>query len=101
MEAFHPEPMGGFFVARAIAEIFSGSQPGYAFKQATLNPVNPGNMADPNEEEIIRFLSRERSVNSKKGIVDKSGKDYIYFAQPIVTKKGCLKCHGATQIGGP
>ena len=72
---------------------FRAPNPGYAFKQATLNPVNPGNVADPDEEKIIRFLSRERSVKSKRGIVDKSQKDYIYFAQPIVTKKECLKCH--------
>ena len=93
-DKFHPEIMGGFFVARAIAENFGKNQPGYSFKQATLNPVNIENMADYDEEGIIRKLEANRSLKSDQGILKKNGGRYFFIAKPVSTQKGCLKCHG-------
>ena len=60
---FHPEIMGGFFVARAISDTFAKAQPGYTFKQATLDPVNPSNKADTRETDIIKaFDSNSQST---------------------------------------
>lgn len=91
---FHPEIMGGFFVARAIAERFGENQPGYRFKQATLNPVNLENMADYKEEQIIRFLAENRELSHKQGIMEDNNQRYFYIAKPVVAQKGCLMCHG-------
>lgn len=91
---FHPEIMGGFFVARSIAENFGKNQPGYSFKQATLNPVNRENMANYDEEAIITNLESNRSLSLAQGILDKNNQRYFYIAKPVVAKKDCLKCHG-------
>ena len=98
---FHPELMGGFFVARSIADQFSKKQPGYSFKQATLDPVNSQNRADRKEREIISFLSQNRNIKMKKGMIEKNGHKYYYIAQPVVAKKQCLKCHGRRETALP
>ena len=92
--SFHPELMGGFYVAKAIADNFSDNQAGYTFKQATLDPVNPENLADAQEREIIRLFSADRDSMIQKGVMEKNRKNFIYIAQPVIAKKGCLKCHG-------
>lgn len=93
-QSFHPELMGGFFIARAIADIFAQSQPGYSFKQAAINPVNEKNLADPEERKIIRYFSENPGVKRKKGVIKKKGKSFFYAAQPVIVRKGCLQCHG-------
>lgn len=92
---FHPEIMGGFFVARAIAETFAESQPGYSFKQATINPVNPHNAANDNETKIIHQMNENRSQTVWQGLTEKEDQKYFYIAKPVVAKKGCLACHGS------
>ena len=99
--SFHPEIMGGFFVARSIAEEFSKNQPGYRFKQATLDPVNHQNRADHQEKEIIKYFSANRNIKIKKGMMEKNGQKYYYIAQPVVAQKQCLKCHGRIENALP
>lgn len=94
-KSFHPELMGGFFVARAIAEKFAERQPGYTFKQATVNPVNPMNKADRQELEIIEGFATNPELEMKKGVLEKMGRQYFFIAKPVMVKKGCLKCHGS------
>ncbi len=91
---FHPEIMGGFFVARAISETFAKDQPGYSFKQATIDPVNRQNAANVQEQEIIRKMAFERQQAIWQGIVEKEQERYFYIAKPVVAQKSCLKCHG-------
>jgi protein-histidine pros-kinase len=91
--SFYPELMGGFFVARAISDLFASAQPGYSFKQAALDPINANNLATLEEVEIIKYLAENRNVKAKKGIMEKNGQKYFYVAHPVVVKKDCLKCH--------
>ena len=70
---YHPELMAGFYVARAVADIFSGSQPGYSFKQACPNPMHPQNAADAQEMEIVEYFSANRGTKLKSGIMEKRG----------------------------
>ncbi len=93
-DSFHPELMGGFFIARAISDIFSTSQPGYSFKQAALNPVNKQNKADRQEQEIIQYFSDNISEQKKSGVIEKGEKSFFYVAQPVRAGNKCLKCHG-------
>lgn len=93
-DSFHPELMAGFYVVRAIADIFSGSQKGYAFKQATLDPILPQNQSDPQETEIIEYFKLNRTVEIKKGMMNKDGREFFYIARPVVNKESCNRCHG-------
>lgn len=92
--SFHPELMGGFFIARAISDIFSQSQPGYSFKQAALNPVNKQNKADSQEQGIIKYFNDNIREKKKSGLIEKGGKKFFFVAQPVRAGKKCLKCHG-------
>ena len=100
-DVFHPELMGGFFVARAIGEIFSDYQPGYYFKQAALNPVNPINQATMQEAEIIKYFSAHPDQKLKKDIIEQYDGTYIYTAYPIIAQQGCLMCHGQKDAALP
>ncbi len=93
-DQFHPEIMGGFFVARAIADEFSRTQPGYEFKQATLDPINPANKADALERNIIKKFIFNPGEKLQKGVLQRGNSKYFYLARPVVARKNCLLCHG-------
>ncbi|WP_029916045.1 c-type heme family protein [Pelobacter seleniigenes] len=94
-DRFYPELMSGFVSARGTFEIFHKSYPGYIFKQATLDPLNPYNKADPNEVELIKNFQANPALKSSEGHIVKDGTEVFYFAQPIkVDSKNCLHCHG-------
>ena len=59
----------------------------------SLNPIRPENAPDPWETEALRaFNSGETEVSSVEEI---EGKDYMRLMRPLITEKGCLKCHAA------
>jgi HAMP domain-containing protein len=92
---FHPEIMGGFFVARSISDSFARSQPGYSFKQATVDPVNSSNKADAQEIKVINAFNLNPDLPLQKGIITRDNAQYFYLARPVVAKKSCLLCHGS------
>jgi len=93
-DSFHPELMAGFYVTRAIADIFSENQKGFSFKQATLNPILPQNKSNSQETEIINYFKENRDVILKKGSLLQNDSEVFYVARPVINKKGCNKCHG-------
>ncbi len=94
-DRFYPELMSGFVTARGTFELFQEAYPGYIFKQATLDPLNPSNKADREERALIENFQRNSSLKSSEGKLVRGGTDFFYFAQPIKTdSKGCLTCHG-------
>ena len=94
-DRFYPELMSGFVTARGTFEIFNKSYPGYIFKQATIDPLNPYNKADQDERKMIDEFRRNPGMKSSEGHLVKNGEEVFYFAQPIsIDSKGCLTCHG-------
>lgn len=93
-DSFHPELMAGFYVVRAITDIFSQNQEGYSFKQATINPILPQNKSNPQETEIIHYFKENRDVLLKEGSLSQNNNEVFYIARPVINKKGCNKCHG-------
>jgi len=94
-DRFYPELMSGFVSARGTYELFKKTSPEYTFKQATIDPLNPTNRADPNEVEFIRQFASNPAMKSSEGRIVKNGEEVFYFAKPIkVSKVGCLSCHG-------
>ena len=97
-EEFIPELMSSFAVVRGVFSSFSKIAPNYIFKQATKNPLVPGNKADSQELEIIKQFQENQKLASSEGQIMKNDSTYYYFAQPIhVRDKGCLECHGDPQ----
>ncbi|MFZ3136282.1 MAG: DUF3365 domain-containing protein [Thermodesulfovibrionales bacterium] len=57
----------------------------------SLNPIRPENAPDPWETEALRAFGRgEAEINSVKEI---EGKKYMRLMRPLITEKGCLRCH--------
>ncbi len=94
-DRFYPELMSGFVTARGTFELFHKNYPGYIFKQATLDPLNPYNRADAQEQDLINRFKDDPALKSIEGRVNKNGDEVFYFAQPIkVDAQSCLRCHG-------
>jgi len=57
----------------------------------SLDPVRPENAADPWETEALESFDRgEKEAISVENI---GGEPYLRFMRPMITEKGCLKCH--------
>ena len=65
------------------------------YKMAAVNPRNPVNKADAQEEKLIRMFNENKEIKDYREIVRIKGKDYLYVALPfLVNQEKCLKCHG-------
>ncbi|MET0012248.1 MAG: PAS domain S-box protein [Sedimenticola sp.] len=58
----------------------------------SLKPLNPDNAADPWETQALE--SFEQGAKEAFEITDIGGQPHLRLMRPMVTKKGCLKCHG-------
>jgi len=57
----------------------------------SLNPIRPENAPDPWETEALRAFGRgENEINS---VEDIQSKKYMRLMRPLITEKGCLRCH--------
>lgn len=92
---FIPELMSRFVVKRMEYDLFSETQKGYQFKQATVDPLWPDNKADADELKIIQYFASNPSAKDKEGVVEKNGEQFFYAAKPVkIDKEFCLDCHG-------
>jgi signal transduction histidine kinase len=57
----------------------------------SLNPVRPGNAADPWEAAALRAF--EGGGGERNSVESMGGKDYLRLIRPLVTETGCLQCH--------
>ncbi|MGK5092540.1 response regulator [Deltaproteobacteria bacterium TL4] len=57
----------------------------------SINPIRPENKADAWETEALR--SFEKGKTEVSSIVSVKGRLYMRLMRPLVTEKGCLKCH--------
>ena len=93
-DRFYPEIMSGFVMTRGVWEIFEKRFPGYKFKQATIDPLYPPNKADTDELALIKMFEGSKGKKNTEGTMVKNGKQFYYFARPIVVTEKCLRCHG-------
>lgn len=57
----------------------------------SLKPVNPSNKPDEWEKKALkRFENGEKEIY---GVEEVEGKKYLYYMQPLMTEKACLRCH--------
>lgn len=57
----------------------------------SLNPVRPENKADPWETEALKAMRTDPSLKST--VEEREGGAYLRAMLPLITEKGCLKCH--------
>ena len=93
-DRFYPELQSGFGITRKTLDLIKAEALyGFQFKQASLVPHHPPNMADKFEKGVIKqFKANKKSEMS--GMMEKKGNPFYYRARPIkMAGKGCLGCH--------
>jgi signal transduction histidine kinase/DNA-binding response OmpR family regulator len=84
------------FSARQVFQQFRNS-PEYSsffYKEATPNPTNPQDNADPFEADLFKQFQQQPELNTLSGYRMIAGKRMYYTARPLVMKEvTCLQCH--------
>ena len=93
---FIPETVPAYS-AREVFERLrrSGDYSQYLYKEATLNPTNPRDLADPFEAALVAEFRANSALDQLTGFTERDGQHVFYNARPLsVTSPTCLNCHG-------
>lgn len=85
------------FSAREVFETFRENEEyrTFFYKEATLNPTNPRDLADPFEVELVNEFREDSGLTELSGFRTLNGEEVFYTARPLaVGSEGCLRCHG-------
>lgn len=85
------------FSAREVFEEFRRYEGynGFFYKEATLNPTNPRDLADDFEAELVNRFRTEAELEELSGFRTLNGEEMFYTARPLaVGSDACLRCHG-------
>jgi len=91
---FHSAGFSGIVATALIAEKFGDLQPTYYIKNVSDNPLNPKNIPQPFEKELLDRFRADRGLDEATEIGTISGRRMLVSAAPKVSKKGCQRCHG-------
>lgn len=83
------------FSAREVFETLR-SNPQYAsylYKEASDNPTNPRNLADPFEEELLNQFRADSTLKEQSGFTERDGQSLYYSARPLTVSESCMACH--------
>ena len=90
---FLPETVPAFAATETLARL-AAKQPGYSYKEATLNPTNLRDQPTDWEREIVNRFRAEPTTAELSGEVSTDHGDLFYVARPIrITNPACLACH--------
>jgi protein-histidine pros-kinase len=96
MRTFLPQSLPAF----AATETFKAlreQHPEYSYKEAVLNPTNPGNKALDWEADIISEFRNEPQRKDFRGSRETPVGKALYLARPIRITEGCLHCHSTPE----
>ncbi|KAI9132029.1 DUF3365 domain-containing protein [Acaryochloris sp. CCMEE 5410] len=93
-QIFHPPAVSSTVATKKVSGHFLKVQPDYYIKVASDNPLNPDNLPQPLEEEILETFRKDRDLKDliREGKIE--GNNYLVSSRPSVSKDSCLKCHG-------
>ncbi|MEM1240645.1 MAG: DUF3365 domain-containing protein [Cyanobacteria bacterium P01_H01_bin.26] len=100
---FIPETVPAFS-ARTVFEEFRTPDrySDFSYKEATLNPTNPEDLADEFEADIVNQFRNDSELTELKGYRNVEGKKLLYISHPLkVTQESCLACHGRPSAAPP
>ncbi len=91
------EAMSTTYISTRIMARFAESMPNYTYRRASLNPHNPGNMADPFEEEMLDWFEEDPNRLFWQGVVKKNGESFFISIIPEYFEASCIRCHGKAE----
>jgi HAMP domain-containing protein len=90
---FLPETVPAFAATETLARL-AAKQPGYSYKEATLNPTNLRDKPVPWEKDVVDRFRAQPTTTELSGEVSTAKGDFFYVARPIrITNPACLACH--------
>ena len=82
------------FAATETFERFRKNFPNFKYKEAVLDPTNPRDLANKQEQGIIAKFVENPSLQDNSGELYRNQSRYYYVARPIQIKNpACLVCH--------
>jgi Protein of unknown function (DUF3365) len=98
---FHPQAVS-FFAAIEILTDLLKRNPEYSYREATLNPTNPRDLASDWERYVIDKFRSGAVQNEFVGRFELPSGASLFLAHPMrVDKVGCLECHSTPDKAPP
>lgn len=96
-EEFLPQTVPAFAATETLSAL-QKKYPQYSYKEATLNPTNLRNKADPWEAKIVEAFRSDPGMAELNGVRSaRYGTSSLYVARPIkVNNAACLACHSTS-----
>ena len=89
------------YSAHSYVERLRADHPALVYREATLNPTNPGDRVTDWEADIVNQFRSNASLKEITGERNTPLGPTLYLARPIkVSSPACLQCHG-TAAGAP
>jgi PAS domain S-box-containing protein len=82
------------FVTHGIFKFFNQGNPGFSYRQPTLNPLNDDHIPTQFEYGLIKRFQNSVQLTELSGFVKIDDKEKYYFAKPVFVEEECLSCHG-------
>lgn len=94
---FHPAAIPSFAANQTMKYLQEG-YPGQLYREASLNPTNPANLAKGWEVEAIKHFQNSPAVRLTTITTDENGQTLLHYARPIrVSSPTCLNCHSTPE----
>lgn len=93
-QIFYSPSFSGIVATSRVANYLKEEQPQYYISNSSDNPLNPGNMAEGLELELLNTFRNNRTIESINTTGRIEGRNYLVSSAPKISKKGCLRCHG-------
>lgn len=96
-DAFIIEAMSTTYISTNIMERFAKSMPNYIYRRASVNPLNPRNLATLFEEEMLDWFEEDSKRSFWQGVVKKDGESFFISMVPDYFSQPCIRCHGKVE----
>ena len=91
-----------FYAATEAFNFLRVQYPGFAYKEAALNPTNPRDRTTDWESDIVNFFRDDPSKAELAGRRDTPAGSSLYLSTPIrADSDSCLGCHGPAEKAPP
>ena len=91
-----------FYAATEAFNFLRVQYPGFAYKEAALNPTNPRDRTTDWESDIVNFFRDNPSKAELAGCRDTPAGSSLYLSTPIrADSDSCLGCHGPAEKAPP
>ncbi|MGA7934409.1 MAG: DUF3365 domain-containing protein [Kovacikia sp.] len=96
---FLPQTVPGYSARQVMEDIRKNPQySDFFYKEATLDPTNLRDKADPFEEVLVNQFRSNNGLKELTGYRSSPAGDLFYIARPITIKKeSCLRCHSTPE----